>query len=131
MKDISHIREAMEEARKNKQVPDFEAFTEKHGLADAKMLAQSIRSYDPRWCDCPRETKIWVNEVLSRAAREWLEQVEAQEREEAEKKPAPQPDYPEGRELDCGHVVYYKTDVMRASLGTVCPACYDDPRWSG
>lgn len=36
-----------------------------------------------------------------------------------------QPDYPEGRKLDCGHTVYWKREVMNASRGTACPDCYD------
>lgn len=36
-----------------------------------------------------------------------------------------QPDYPGGRMLDCGCVVYYKWEVMSASLGSACSECYD------
>jgi hypothetical protein len=39
------------------------------------------------------------------------------------------PDYPNGRKLSCGHTVYWKSDVMSASLGSSCPDCYD--RMSG
>lgn len=35
------------------------------------------------------------------------------------------PDYPEGRRLDCGCLVFLETNVMNASLGTSCPDCYD------
>lgn len=35
------------------------------------------------------------------------------------------PDYPAGRKLTCGHVIYYRSHAMSASLGTVCPDCYD------
>jgi len=35
------------------------------------------------------------------------------------------PDYPQGRRLDCGHVVYYRSHVMGASLGSACADCYD------
>lgn len=41
------------------------------------------------------------------------------------KREAPTVDYPDGRRLDCGHVVYNKHEVMAASLGTSCPDCYD------
>jgi len=41
------------------------------------------------------------------------------------KRNAPQPDYPDGRELACGHVVHYKHEVMSASLGSSCEMCYD------
>lgn len=34
-------------------------------------------------------------------------------------------DYPNGRELDCGHVVYDAVEVMTASLGSSCSECYD------
>lgn len=37
----------------------------------------------------------------------------------------PKPDYPQGRKLACGHTVYYKCEVMSASMGTSCPNCYD------
>lgn len=37
----------------------------------------------------------------------------------------PQPDYPNGRKLSCGCVVYYRSHVMSASLGSACPDCYD------
>jgi len=40
-------------------------------------------------------------------------------------KVAPKYDYPEGRELSCGHVVYYAHEVMSASMGSCCEACYD------
>lgn len=36
------------------------------------------------------------------------------------------PDYPNGRKLSCGCTVYYKTDVMSASMGTSCLDCYDN-----
>jgi len=127
LKNMEHIRSAFDKAIKERIVPDWEAFAREHGEGDAEMLAHDLYRFDPRWCDCPEETKVWINETLARAAREYLEALKAK----AQAKPQPQPDYPEGRELDCGHVVYYKTDVMRASLGTVCPDCYDDPRWSG
>ena len=39
--------------------------------------------------------------------------------------PTSTPDYLEGRRLDCGHDVYYRSHVMNASLGTSCPDCYD------
>ncbi len=38
----------------------------------------------------------------------------------------PARDYPNGRRLDCGCVVYYRSHVMSASLGTACPGCYDE-----
>jgi hypothetical protein len=45
---------------------------------------------------------------------------------EAERlQPRKAPDYPNGRKLSCGCTVYYKIDVMHASLGTSCPDCYD------
>lgn len=33
--------------------------------------------------------------------------------------------YPDGRMLDCGHVVYHASHVMSASSGTSCTDCYD------
>ena len=36
-----------------------------------------------------------------------------------------QRDYPNGRKLDCGCTVYYKSHVMCASVGTSCQNCYD------
>ena len=39
--------------------------------------------------------------------------------------PASADDYPNGRELDCGHVVYNAVEVMTASLGASCSECYD------
>lgn len=36
-----------------------------------------------------------------------------------------QPDYPDGRTLDCGCVVYWANEVMSASNGTSCARCYD------
>ena len=36
-----------------------------------------------------------------------------------------QPDYPEGCELDCGCVVYRRSEIMSAILGLSCPDCYD------
>lgn len=38
----------------------------------------------------------------------------------------PQRDYPNGRRLDCGCVVYYRSHVMNASIGTACADCYDE-----
>lgn len=35
------------------------------------------------------------------------------------------PDYPNGRRLDCGCVVHYSTQVMRANMGSSCCGCYD------
>jgi hypothetical protein len=35
------------------------------------------------------------------------------------------PDYPNGRKLDCGHIVYEAVEVTSASLGSSCPDCYD------
>ena len=41
-------------------------------------------------------------------------------------KPQPrQPDYPNGRTLDCGCTVYNRHEVMSASMGTSCSDCYD------
>lgn len=40
--------------------------------------------------------------------------------------PRPRPDYPQGRVLACGCTVYYRVDVMSASLGSSCERCYDD-----
>lgn len=37
----------------------------------------------------------------------------------------PQPDYPNGRRLSCGCTVYYRHEVMSASLGSSCPDCFD------
>jgi len=34
-------------------------------------------------------------------------------------------DYPAGRRLTCGHIVYNSVEVMHASLGTACADCYD------
>jgi hypothetical protein len=34
-------------------------------------------------------------------------------------------DYPEGKKLDCGHIVYYKAHIMSASMGSSCSDCYD------
>lgn len=34
-------------------------------------------------------------------------------------------DWPEGRKLSCGHVVYYSSQVMSASRGSSCADCYD------
>ena len=36
-----------------------------------------------------------------------------------------QPDYPNGRTLDCGCTVRWKRDVMSTSRGTSCAYCYD------
>lgn len=48
---------------------------------------------------------------------------------EAERKARPkkvrQLDYPDGRELDCGCIVFWQNEVMRASLGSSCADCYD------
>jgi hypothetical protein len=41
------------------------------------------------------------------------------------KRQKPQADYPQGRKLACGCIVYSKSQVMSASLGTSCPDCYD------
>jgi hypothetical protein len=37
----------------------------------------------------------------------------------------PAPDYPKGRRLSCGHIVYYRSHVLSASLGSSCQDCYD------
>lgn len=37
----------------------------------------------------------------------------------------PEPDYPAGKRLDCGHTAYYQIHVMSASRGTSCEECYD------
>lgn len=39
------------------------------------------------------------------------------------------PDYPNGRKLSCGHIVYSQVEIMNASLGSSCLDCYD--RMSG
>jgi len=39
--------------------------------------------------------------------------------------PRRSPDWPQGRRLDCGHVVHYAGDVMSASRGSSCSHCYD------
>jgi len=44
---------------------------------------------------------------------------------EPKKQQARRDDYPNGRELDCGHVVFNQYEVMSASLGSSCEACYD------
>jgi hypothetical protein len=41
------------------------------------------------------------------------------------KRAARTPDYPNGRTLDCGCVVYWANEVMSASNGTSCARCYD------
>lgn len=40
-------------------------------------------------------------------------------------KPRRGPDYPQGRKLDCGCVVHYRSQVMSANLGSSCCECYD------
>lgn len=47
------------------------------------------------------------------------------ERAQRPKPPRPEPDYPDGRLLDCGHVVYWANNVMSASNGSSCLDCYD------
>jgi len=37
----------------------------------------------------------------------------------------PASEYPTGRQLDCGCIVYNASDVMVASTGTACQNCYD------
>lgn len=46
-------------------------------------------------------------------------QIELKARVEAAK------DFPEGKKLSCGHTVYYKGQIMSASMGTSCAGCYD------
>lgn len=41
------------------------------------------------------------------------------------KRDAESADYPEGRLLDCGHMAFYKSEVMMTSRGTCCSGCYD------
>jgi len=45
--------------------------------------------------------------------------------EAAELQKCGRPDYPQGRRLSCGHMVYYADEVMSASMGTSCLDCYD------
>jgi len=47
------------------------------------------------------------------------------ELEAVQLQPRPAPDYPEGRKLACGCTVYYKHEVMSASLGSSCFNCFD------
>lgn len=58
-------------------------------------------------------------------ARRRLRAIDEEREAARAAQPAPQPDYPNGRKLDCGHVVYWKSEVMSASRGTSCPDCYD------
>jgi len=41
------------------------------------------------------------------------------------KEPAASVDYPDGRVLDCGCIVYHKAHVLTTSRGTSCQDCYD------
>ena len=54
-------------------------------------------------------------------ARKRLVEMEAT----AEQPEQRDPDYPDGKKLDCGHIIYYSVDVMMASFGTSCADCYD------
>jgi|GEM_PF-3767781 len=40
-------------------------------------------------------------------------------------KSEPTHDYPEGRKLDCGCIVFDQVEVMNASMGSSCELCYD------
>ncbi len=51
--------------------------------------------------------------------------LEAEDKATRATRPKPQPDYPEGRKLDCGCIVNWKREVMHASMGTSCQNCYD------
>ncbi len=53
------------------------------------------------------------------------ESTSAEDAEAQRLQPVRQPDYPAGRRLDCGHVVYWRAFVMGASLGSSCPDCFD------
>ena len=45
-----------------------------------------------------------------------------------EPKPMPEPikDFPNGKKLICGCIVYYRSQIMNASLGQTCTDHYDD-----
>ena len=125
---MNTTRMLVDEYIAERAIPDFDAIAEEHGLREARWLAEGVRMYSLPWSASDQDVEFYQEHLLQ-AAREWLSAQDA--REEESRQNRREPDYPEGRMLDCGHVVYYKTDVMRASLGTVCPECYDDPRWSG
>ncbi len=50
-----------------------------------------------------------------------LDELEAQRLQ-----PRRTPDFPNGKKLSCGCTVYYKIDIMSASMGTSCLDHYDD-----
>jgi len=70
-----------------------------------------MEAYTPEFC------------VEMALARRRLNGIEAERK--AQPRAKRQPDYPEGRRLDCGCIVFFKSEVMRASLGTSCADCYD------
>ncbi len=47
------------------------------------------------------------------------------ELEAARLQPRPAPDYPDGRKLRCGCIIYHRHEEMTASLGSSCFNCYD------
>jgi hypothetical protein len=49
-----------------------------------------------------------------------LDEIQAQNLQ-----PRRKPDFPNGKKLDCGHTVYFRNQVMMASLGSSCEDCYD------
>ena len=68
----------------------------------------TLRNDPADWYSRCREGEIYERKIAERAAA----QIAAR-------------DYPEGCKLNCGHIVYYKGNVMIASRGSSCADCYD------
>ena len=69
---------------------------------------------------------LTVTEYIARKRELHARLKEIERAKRAAKSGRPQADYPDGRTLDCGCVVYYKSEVLTASLGTSCADCYDE-----
>lgn len=74
--------------------------------------------HTPEWDNLGREQRCW--QVIGSAYQYVLKQAAKQTPRKQR-----QPDYPDGRKLDCGCVVYFQSEVMSASLGSACSNCYD------
>ena len=99
--------------------------TERAALTDEQIvgLAYGIAYYDPYVAgytapECKRQMQIIGTELNPRLAA-----IKAMR--DAQPKVRRNHDYPDGRVLDCGCVVYDAGQVMTTSRGTSCPYCYD------
>lgn len=94
-------------------------------MSDSECDSYGVRygEFGPYFGGCRMEKYTPTFCLKMALARRRLSGIEGEKK--ARSKKTRQPDYPKGRELSCGCIVYYKSEVMSASLGSSCAGCYD------